>query len=75
MESRVSETKLKKVREAAGLSQSELAKKSGVSLRSIQMYEQRQNNIDKAQGHTLYKLSVALGCDIEDLLERPNKDL
>jgi len=69
------ETKLKRVRETAGLSQSELAKISGVSLRSIQMYEQRQNDIDKAQGHTLYKLSVALGCDIEDLLERPNKDL
>ena len=65
------ETKLKRIREAAGLSQSELAEKSGVSLRSIQMYEQRNNDIDKAQGHTLYKLSVALGCDIEDLLERP----
>ncbi len=69
------ETKLKKVREATGLSQNELAKKSGVRLRSIQMYEQRKNDIDKAQGHTLYKLSVALGCDMEDLLERPNKDL
>lgn len=75
METRIGETKLKRVREAARLSQSELAKKSGVSLRSIQMYEQRQNDIDKAQGHTLYKLSVALGCNIEDLLERPNKDL
>ena len=69
------ETNLKRIREAFGLSQSELAKKSGVSLRSIQMYEQRNNDIDKAQGHTLYKLSVALGCDIEDLLERPNMDL
>ena len=66
------ETKLKKIREAAGLSQNDLAVKSGVSLRSIQMYEQRNNDIDKAQGHTLYKLSVALGCDIEDLLETPN---
>lgn len=74
MEMRISETKLKRVRDAAGLSQSELAKKSGVSLRSIQMYEQRQNDIDKAQGHTLYKLSVALGCDMDDLLERPNED-
>ena len=41
------------------------------SLRSIQMYEQRNNDIDKAQGHTLYKLSLALGCEIEDLLESP----
>ena len=71
MESRVSETKLKKVREAAALSQSELAKRSGVSLRSIQMYEQKANDIDKAQAQTLYKLSRVLGCDIEDLLENP----
>lgn len=75
IEDRTDETKLKKIRDAAGLSQRELSKKAGVSLRSIQMYEQRQNDIDKAQGHTLYKLSVALGCDIGDLLERPNKDL
>ena len=75
IEDRTDETKLKKIRDAAGLSQSELSKKAGVSLRSIQMYEQRQKDIDKAQGHTLYKLSVALGCDIGDLLERPNKDL
>ena len=62
------ETKLKRIREARGLSQSELAKLSGVSLRSIQMYEQRGNDIDKAQGQALYKLSVILGCQIEDLL-------
>ena len=67
------ETKLKRIREARGLSQSELAKLSGVSLRSIQMYEQRGNDIDKAQGQTLYKLSVILGCQIEDLLENPNR--
>ena len=35
------------------------------------MYEQRVNNIDKAQAQTLYKLSRVLGCDIEDLLENP----
>ena len=67
------ETKLKRIREARGLSQSELAKLTGVSLRSIQMYEQRGNDIDKAQGKTLYKLSVVLGCQIEDLLEAPNR--
>lgn len=68
------ETKLKRVRDAAGMSQSDLAKKSGVGIRSIQMYEQRKNDIDKAQAHTLYKLSVALGCNMEDLLERPNRN-
>ena len=67
-----SETQLRIIREARGISQSELAAASGVHIRSIQMYEQRQNDIDKAQGQTLYKLSRALGCKIEDLLERPS---
>ena len=67
----VLETKLKRIRENRGISQSELAKLSGVKLRSIQMYEQKVNDIDKAQGHTLYKISRVLGCNIEDLLENP----
>ncbi len=65
------DTKLKKLREARELSQADLARASGVSLRSIQVYEQRENNIDKAQSHTLYKLARALNCTIEDLLENP----
>ena len=65
------ETKLKRIRKNRGISQSELAKLSGVKLRSIQMYEQKVNDIDKAQGHTLYKFSRVLGCNIEDLLENP----
>jgi hypothetical protein len=35
------------------------------------MYEQRGNDIDKAQAKILYKLSRVLGCSIEDLLENP----
>lgn len=67
------ETKLKIIRESCGLSQTKLAKLSGVSLRSIQMYEQKVNNIDKAQAGTLYKLSRILGCSVEDILENPNE--
>ena len=67
------DTKLKKIREARGISQAALAKESGVQIRSIQMYEQRNNDIDKAQAKTLYRLSLALGCSIEDLLEKPTK--
>ncbi len=67
-----SETHLKRIRENRGLSQTELAKLSGVRLRSIQMYEQRGNDIDKAQSQTLFKLSRVLGCSIEDLLEHPS---
>ncbi len=65
------ETRLKSIRENRGLSQAELAKLSGVKIRSIQMYEQKINDIDKAQSGTVYKLSRVLGCTIEDLLENP----
>lgn len=65
------ETHLKTIRENRGISQAELAKLSGVSLRSIQMYEQKVNHIDKAQAGTVYKLSRILGCTVEDLLESP----
>ena len=65
------ETRIKTIRENRGISQNELATLSGVKLRSIQMYEQKVNDIDKAQVQTLYKLSRVLGCTIEDLLENP----
>ena len=65
------DTKLKRIRENRGISQSELSELSGVKLRSIQMYEQKVNDIDKAQAQTLYKISRVLGCSIEDILENP----
>ena len=60
---------LKKIRLASGLTQKDLAKRAEVELRSIQMYEQRRNDINKAQADTLHKLARVLGCNIEDLLE------
>lgn len=65
------ETRLKTIRESRGISQGELAELSGVKLRSIQMYEQKVNNIDRAKAGTVYKLSRVLGCTVEDLLENP----
>ncbi len=63
------ETNLKRIRKAYGCTQSELSELSGVSLRSIQMYEQRNKNINKASVDTMYRLAKVLGCTIEDLLE------
>ena len=62
-------TRLKLVRETVGLSQSQLAKASGVNLRMIQHYEQGFKDINRASAMTIYKLSEALGCDMKDLLE------
>ena len=64
------DTNLKRIRIAYGCTQKELAKRSGVSLRSIQMYEQRNKDINKASAETLYRISRVLGCAIEDLLEK-----
>lgn len=63
------ETNLKRIRTSYGCSQRELAEMSGVSLRSIQMYEQRNKDINKAQSDSLHHLAKVLGCTMEDLLE------
>ncbi|MCL2443211.1 MAG: helix-turn-helix domain-containing protein [Treponema sp.] len=62
-------TKLQTARKAAGLSQADLALLSGVSLRSIQMYEQKNKDINKAQADTLHAFSKILHLSIEELLE------
>ena len=62
-------TKLHQIRKARGFTQQELSEASGVSLRMIQLYEQRQNDINKAQVTVVINLARVLGCDVEDLLE------
>ena len=64
------DTNLKRIRTTYGCTQAELAKLSGVSLRSIQMYEQRRKDINKASVETLYSITKVLGCTIEDLIEK-----
>lgn len=63
-------TNLKRMRQKAGFSQSELADLSGVPVRTIQQYEQRQKNINKAQVEYLFMLAQALCCRVEDLVEK-----
>ena len=63
-------TNLKKLRLAAGMSQSELSETAEVPLRTIQQYEQRQKNINKAQTETVLKLADALFCRPIDLMEK-----
>jgi DNA-binding XRE family transcriptional regulator len=64
------DTNLKRLRKKKGYSQKELSLKSNVSLRSIQMYEQKNKNINKANAETIYSLSLCLDCKMEDLLEK-----
>lgn len=62
------ETNLAYYRKRKGLSQSQLAKISGVSIRTIQVFEQGRNNINNAQYNHLNAIAKALDCAITDLL-------
>lgn len=61
---------LKRLRMYAKFTQKTLSEQSGVSLRMIQLYEQGQNDIAKAEAGTVLALSKALHCSMEDLVER-----
>ena len=64
-----SPTRLQKIRKARGLTQKELSELSGVSLRMIQLYEQRQNDINQASGQTINNLARALCCNFYEIME------
>ena len=63
------EKNLRRMRRAAGYSQSELSRLSGVNIRNIQLYEQGVQDINRASASTLASLSRTLACTIEDLME------
>ena len=62
-------SRIRKYREENNLSQKQLAEVSGITLRSIQMYEQRNKDINKAKFETVHRLSQVLGCRMENLIE------
>ena len=62
-------SRLARLRAYANLSQKALAQRSGVSVRMIEQYEQGRKQISHASSATVYQLSLALGCRMEDLME------
>ena len=54
---KASPTRRQTFRKKANLTQKQLADLSGVSLRMIQLYEQRQNDINKAAASVINKLA------------------
>ena len=59
---------LRYMRQCAGMTQKELAEKAIINIRTLQNYEQGQNDISKASINKLVKLALALDCNIDDLL-------
>ena len=68
-------TRLQAQRKISGYSQRELAEKVGVNLRTLQQYEIRAKDINKAAGTTLLALAKVLGCRVEDLLEYDSSEI
>ena len=68
-------TRLQAQRKIIGYSQRELAEKVGVNLRTLQQYEIRAKDINRAAGSTLFALAKVLGCRVEDLLEYDSNEI
>ena len=68
-------TRLQVQRKISGYSQRELAEKVGVNLRTLQQYEIRAKDINRAAGSTLFSLAKVLGCRVEDLLEYDSNEI
>lgn len=59
---------LKELRTLCGMTQKELAEKSGVNIRQIQKYESGEYSLDNMTAKTADAISHALGCSIDELV-------
>ena len=66
--------KLKEMRQSRGLSQSQLAEKTGINIRTLQHYEQGSKNFDHARIDTILRVCIALGCKLDDIIENQEYD-
>lgn len=62
-------TNLKRIRIDAGITQATLSERTGVSLRTLQDYEQGRKPINGAAALTVYRIAQELNVRVEDLLE------
>ena len=62
-------SRLEEARHSAGLTRKQLAELSGVSLRSIEAYEQGKNDINMASVGTVRLLARALKVSIESIID------
>ena len=60
---------LKEIRESRGMSQQDLADKSGINKRMIQAYEQGYRNINGAKLTTLVTFCLALECHLSEIVD------
>lgn len=61
-------SKLKEIRKLCGMTQKELAYKSGVNIRQIQKYESGEYSIENMTSKTASAIAESLGITIEELI-------
>lgn len=64
-------TKLKQIRSERGISQSQLAEKANMNVRTLQHYEQGHRGIEGAKLDTLIDIAQVLKCKVSDILNDP----
>lgn len=62
-------SKLKTMRQTRGLSQSQLAEKANMNVRTLQHYEQGSKIFDHARIDTILRVCLVLDCKFEDIIE------
>lgn len=62
-------TKLEEERHRAKLTRKELSEITGISIRTIEAYEQQKNNINQASVITVKKIATALKIPIEKIID------
>ena len=62
-------SKLKSARQVIGLSQSQLAEKANMNVRTLQHYEQGSKVFDHARIDTILRVCLALKCKFKDVIE------
>lgn len=65
---------LKEYRKRAGLTQPELADKVGISVRTLQDYEQGRKPLEKAAAITVLTMARILSRSVADLIDPENRE-
>lgn len=60
---------IKKVRIEKGLTQAQLAEKSGLNIGTLRHYEQGSKNLDNAKIETLMDICDALDCKLYEIIQ------
>lgn len=61
------------MRKACGFSQRQLSEAAGVNIRTLQQYEIKSKDINKAAASTVLELAKTMGCTARDLMEFGNE--